>query len=71
MKNLKIATAQFEVRSGDKSYKLDVIERLSAEASSRGAEIVAFHECSIKTFRSVWEDHFEQSRFQANGSMEG
>lgn len=44
---LTIATAQFENRSGDKSYNLSIIERLSAKAAQQGADAVAFHECSI------------------------
>src|SRR5215218_6585835 len=47
MKRLKIATAQFENKSGDKEYNLNVIEKLSAQAASEGAKVVAFHECSI------------------------
>ncbi|MFB9841217.1 nitrilase family protein [Mucilaginibacter ginsenosidivorans] len=47
MKNLKIATAQFETKSADKAYNLSVIERLTAEAAANGADIVSFHECSI------------------------
>jgi len=47
MKNLKIATAQFENKSGDKDYNLDMIDRLSKEASRKGAHVIAFHECSI------------------------
>ena len=47
MDNLKIATAQFEHKSGDKKYNLSVIEKLSSEASKAGAGIIAFHECSI------------------------
>ena len=47
MKRLKIATAQFENKSGDKEYNLTVIEKLSAQAASEGAKVVAFHECSI------------------------
>jgi predicted amidohydrolase len=47
MENLKIATAQFEHKSGDKKYNLDVIEMLSNQAASEGAQVVAFHECSI------------------------
>jgi predicted amidohydrolase len=47
MKNLKIATAQFEHRSGDKDYNLSVIRRLSAKGAAQGARVVAFHECSI------------------------
>lgn len=47
MNNLKIATAQFENKSGDKAYNLSVIDQLAAKAASQGAQVVAFHECSI------------------------
>lgn len=47
MKNLKISTAQFEHKSGDKDYNLSVIEKLSQQASSEGSDVIAFHECSI------------------------
>ncbi|WPU96655.1 nitrilase family protein [Mucilaginibacter sabulilitoris] len=47
MKNLKIATAQFENKSGDKAYNLSVIKDLSAKAAQQGADVIAFHECSI------------------------
>jgi predicted amidohydrolase len=46
-KDLKIATAQFENRSGDKSFNLAVIDQLSARAARSGADVIAFHECSI------------------------
>ncbi|MDP9959679.1 nitrilase family protein [Chryseobacterium lathyri] len=47
MDNLKISTAQFENKSGDKAYNLSVIEKLSAEAATQGSQVIAFHECSI------------------------
>ena len=47
MKNLKIATAQFENKSGDKKYNLGVIETLSQKAANDGCDIISFHECSI------------------------
>ena len=47
MKTLKIATAQFENRSGDKAYNLDRINELSARAAASGADVISFHECSI------------------------
>lgn len=47
MQNIKIATAQFEHKSGDKQYNLHVIESLSRKAKEDGAQAVAFHECSI------------------------
>lgn len=47
MKNLKIATAQFENRSGDKEYNLGIIRQLAAKAAANGAQVIAFHECSV------------------------
>ncbi|MBL1221086.1 nitrilase family protein [Chryseobacterium sp. L7] len=47
MDHLKISTAQFENRSGDKEYNLSVIEKLAAEAASKGSQAIAFHECSV------------------------
>lgn len=47
MDKLKVATAQFEHRSGDKKYNLSVINRLAEKASKEGAQVIAFHECSI------------------------
>ncbi|QHS57863.1 nitrilase [Mucilaginibacter sp. 14171R-50] len=47
MENLKIATAQFENKSGDKAYNLGVIEQLASKAAAQGAHVVCFHECSV------------------------
>jgi predicted amidohydrolase len=47
MENLKIATAQFEHKSSDKKYNLQIINQLSAKAAGEGANVVAFHECSV------------------------
>jgi predicted amidohydrolase len=47
MEKLKVATAQFEHRSGDKSYNLAVIDKLAAKAAAEGTQVIAFHECSI------------------------
>lgn len=47
MENIRISTAQFENRSGDKKFNLSVIATLSKEAAAQGAHAVAFHECSI------------------------
>jgi predicted amidohydrolase len=44
---LRIATAQFENRSGDKPFNLATIGDLAAEAARSGAGVAAFHECSI------------------------
>ena len=47
MRELRAASAQFEVHDGDKPYNLAVIEQLSRRAAAQGAEIVAFPEVSI------------------------
>ncbi|MGA9368455.1 MAG: nitrilase-related carbon-nitrogen hydrolase [Steroidobacteraceae bacterium] len=45
--DLRVVTAQFENRSGDKLFNLAAIDELSAKAARLGAHVVAFHECSI------------------------
>ena len=47
MKKIKISTAQFENKSGDKDYNLSVIDKLSKKAAAKGSDIIAFHECSV------------------------
>jgi predicted amidohydrolase len=47
MEDIRISTAQFENKSGDKAYNLSVIDRLSAEAARANSHVVAFHECSV------------------------
>jgi predicted amidohydrolase len=47
MNPLKISSAQFENRSGDKQYNLSVIDKLSEKAAKEGSQIIAFHECSV------------------------
>ncbi len=50
MTPLKIATAQFEHKSGDKAYNLSVIEKLTTKAAEEGAKIICFHECSVSGY---------------------
>lgn len=47
MDKLKISTAQFENRSGDKNYNLSVIDDLAGKAAAEGSKVIAFHECSV------------------------
>ncbi len=47
MENLRIATAQFEHKSGNKIYNLSIIRQLTEQAAAGGANVIAFHECSI------------------------
>jgi 5-aminopentanamidase len=45
--SLRISTAQFENKSGDKDYNLSVIDKLSKKAAEQGSDAIAFHECSV------------------------
>ncbi|HZO51667.1 MAG TPA: nitrilase-related carbon-nitrogen hydrolase, partial [Bryobacteraceae bacterium] len=47
MQELRIATAQFESRDGDKQYNLGRIEALARQAAAQGAKLVLFHELCI------------------------
>lgn len=47
MEPLRIATAQFENYSGNKEANLKIINNLATQASESGANVIAFHECSI------------------------
>jgi len=47
MEKIRISTAQFENRSGDKAYNLSVIDKLAGEAARAGSDVIAFHECSV------------------------
>lgn len=60
MENIRVATAQFEHRSGDKSYNLSVIRTLTQKACKAGARVIAFHECSVTGYtfaRRLNKDH--------------
>lgn len=50
MRQIRLGTAQFEPRDADKPYNLDRIDALAAEAADKGAELIAFHECSISGY---------------------
>jgi 5-aminopentanamidase len=47
MSPFNIATVQFENKSGDKDYNLNIIEAFCRKAAKDGANAVTFHECSI------------------------
>src|SRR5688500_20325579 len=50
MKNIRVASVQFQHAPGDKPYNLGVIARYAAEAAAQGAEIIAFPECCISGY---------------------
>ena len=47
MESIKIATAQFEHKSADKEYNLNIIAELASRAAQEGSQAIAFHECSV------------------------
>jgi len=71
MKNLKIATAQFENRGGDKAYNLSVIEKLASKAAAQGADVIAFHECSVTGYTYAMplseQQMLDEAEFVPNG----
>lgn len=72
MDNLKISTAQFEARDGDKAYNLSVIEKLTKKASEEGSNVIAFHECCITGYTFTRhlskEQMLDLAEFVPNGS---
>ena len=53
MREIRIGTAQFEARDGDKPYNLDRIDALTRQAADEGAELVCFHECSMPGYTFI------------------
>ena len=50
MQNLNISVVQFEHKSADKEANLNIIDQMSRQAVSEGADVVAFHECCISGY---------------------
>ncbi len=50
MKDIAIASAQFQTKNGDKEYNLSRIEELTHKAVSEGAQVVCFHELCITSY---------------------
>jgi predicted amidohydrolase len=53
MRDIRVATAQFENRDNDKAYNLGRIRELTRTAVEQGAEIVSFHEVCIPAYSWV------------------
>ena len=47
MEPLRIAAVQFENASGNKRANLETIREITGQAAAAGAQVVAFHECSV------------------------
>jgi predicted amidohydrolase len=63
MEPIKIATAQFEHRSNDKKYNLGIIRQLAAQAKAQGAQVIAFHECSVTGY--TFARHLDKAQLTA------
>lgn len=53
MREIRVATAQFEHRDRDPVYNLSRIRELTRRGVEQGAEIVSFHECCISGYTWV------------------
>ena len=75
MDKIKISTAQFENRSGDKEFNLTKIENLAEMAARDGSRAIAFHECSITGYTFARHlsraDMLELAEFIPGGSSIG
>src|SRR5687768_13133273 len=60
MEKIRIATAQFENRGGDKKYNLSVIREIAGKAAKAGAQAIAFHECCITGYSFARNLSYEQ-----------
>lgn len=62
MDSLRIATVQFENKSGDKAYNLNAIRSFTKRASHSGCHVISFHETSITGYtfsRSLGKDELQ------------
>ena len=59
MKEINIATAQFQTRNGDKAYNFSRIEALTSTAAAKGAKVVCFHELCITSY--TWLQHLSEA----------
>lgn len=62
MRDIRVASGQFEHRNDDKAYNLSRIHELTRRAADQGAEIVSFHECSISGYTFL--QHLDRSRLE-------
>ena len=57
---MKVAVAQFEPKDGNKIYNLSVIEKLTEEGKSNGADVISFHEMCITAYTFTKDLNLEQ-----------
>jgi len=62
MRDIRVATVQFEHRNHDKEYNLSRIRDLTRIAAEQGAEVVSFHECSVSAYTFL--QHLDRDQLQ-------
>ncbi len=71
MRDIRVATAQFENRDNDPEYNLSRVRELTRQAVERGAEIVSFHEGCIPGYTWIQPLTLEQLRDVAEPVPDG
>ena len=69
--NIRIATAQFETKSGAKDYNLSVVRKLSQKAKQQKANVVCFHEMCITGYTFLKDLSAEQCLALAEDLLDG
>jgi predicted amidohydrolase len=60
MESLRVATVQFESKSGDKPFNMAIIRNFTARAAESNCNVVAFHECSITGYTFAQHLSYEE-----------
>lgn len=71
MRDIRVATAQFEHRDNDREYNLGRIRELTRRAADQGAEIVSFHECCVSGYSWLQPLGLEELRAAAEPVPDG
>jgi predicted amidohydrolase len=71
MRDIRIATAQFEHRDDDRAYNLGRVRELTRRAAEQGAEVVCFHECCLSGYTFLQHLSDEQFRNVAEEVPDG
>lgn len=71
MRDIRVATAQFENRDNDPEYNLSRVRELTRQAVDQGAEIVSFHEGCIPGYTWIQPLTLEQLRDVAEPVPDG
>jgi predicted amidohydrolase len=71
MRDIRIATAQFEHRDADKAFNLMRVRELTRRAVEQGAEMVSFHECCLSGYTFLQTLNNQQVRDLAEPVPDG